>query len=512
MPSIVRFGSRERTHDEVKARARRAAAGFSGLGVGPGDVVATILRNDTPFLEATLAAGYLGAYLTPLNWHATADEAAYILADCDPNAVVIHADLLPRYEEQLAGRKVFVVEPPAELLNVYGLSPAGSGWEGAHQAWDAFIESNADIEPAPVEAPGAMIYTSGTTGHPKGVRRAPPTAEEAARLREVVGALFGTADANPSQLVALAAAPLYHSTPNAWTPHFFNIGATLIIHDRFDAESMLREIERSRVTHLLAVPTMFVRLLKLPADVRSRYDVSSLRFVMHGAAPCPPDIKRAMIEWWGPVIWEHYGGTETGAVTLCDSREWLANPGTVGRAFLDSELAILDEQGKPVPPRVIGEVACRRFTVADFTYNKDPGKREKADRDGLVSLGDHGYLNDDGFLFLSGRSAEVVISGGVNIYPAEIEAELIKMSGVADCAVFGIPDEEFGESLCAFVQPQADANLTADKVREYLRPKVSSYKLPKRVEIRQELPREDSGKIFKRKLREPFWAEAGRAI
>ena len=381
MPSIVRFGSRERTHDEVKARARRAAAGFSGLGVGPGDVVATILRNDTPFLEATLAAGYLGAYLTPLNWHATADEAAYILADCDPNAVVIHADLLPRYEEQLAGRKVFVVEPPAELLNVYGLSPAGSGWEGAHQAWDAFIESNADIEPAPVEAPGAMIYTSGTTGHPKGVRRAPPTAEEAARLREVVGALFGTADANPSQLVALAAAPLYHSTPNAWTPHFFNIGATLIIHDRF--------------------------------DVRSRYDVSSLRFVMHGAAPCPPDIKRAMIEWWGPVIWEHYGGTETGAVTLCDSREWLANPGTVGRAFLDSELAILDEQGKPVPPRVIGEVACRRFTVADFTYNKDPGKREKADRDGLVSLGDHGYLNDDGFLFLSGRSAGVGRSGGV---------------------------------------------------------------------------------------------------
>jgi long-chain acyl-CoA synthetase len=260
------------------------------------------------------------------------------------------------------------------------------------------------------------------------------------------------------------------------------------------------------------VPIMFNRLLKLPEDIRRKYDTSSLKFVVHAAAPVSPPIKRAMIEWWGPVINEYYGATETGMVVFCDSEEWLAHPGTVGKAIPEADVRVIDEKGNALKAREIGEVVARVKAIADFTYHGDDKKRRESEKAGLIAPGDIGYFDEDGYLYLCDRAKDMVISGGVNIYPAEIEAELHKMHGVADCAIFGIPDDEYGEAICAVVQPQPGATLTEIDVKTYLRAHVAGYKVPKRIEFARDLPREDSGKIFKRKLREPFWEGKERRI
>jgi long-chain acyl-CoA synthetase len=260
------------------------------------------------------------------------------------------------------------------------------------------------------------------------------------------------------------------------------------------------------------VPTMFVRLLALPDAVRQRHDLSSLVHVMHVGAPCPPHIKHAMLDWWGPVITEHYGSTEVGAVTLCSAQEWLAHPGTVGRTIAGTTVVVLDAQGQPLPAGESGEICCVREGQPDFSYHGDDGKRQKSARGRLVATGDVGYFDQDGFLHLNGRASDMIIFGGTNIYPAEIETELMKLPGVADCAVFGIPDDDYGEQVCAFVQPAAGARLDAEAILGGLRSHLASYKRPRRIEVVDSLPREDTGKIFKRKLREPFWAGAGRSI
>ena len=275
---------------------------------------------------------------------------------------------------------------------------------------------------------------------------------------------------------------------------------------------MLQLIEKHRVTHIHMVPIMFNRLLKLPDAVKTKYDLSSLKFIIHAAAPVSPPIKRAMIEWWGPVINEYYGSTEVGIVVFCDAEQWLAHPGTVGKPLPESDVRVVDASGNTLAPREIGEVLARTRTIADFTYHKDDQKRRDSEKAGLIAPGDVGYFDEDGFLYLCDRAKDMVISGGVNIYPAEIEAELHKMPGVADCAVFGIPDEEFGEGLCAVIQKQPGVELRADDVKAYLRAHVAGFKVPKKIEFMAELPREDSGKIFKRKLREPYWEGLERRI
>jgi long-chain acyl-CoA synthetase len=305
---------------------------------------------------------------------------------------------------------------------------------------------------------------------------------------------------------------MYHSAPNAYGLAAGRLGATVILQARFDPEELLRLIETHRVTHLHMVPIMFHRLLKLPAEVRARYDLSSLRFVVHAAAPCPAPVKRAMIEWWGPVINEYYGATETGPVVFCTSEDWLAHPGTVGKALPEADVRVIDPEGRALPAREIGEVVGRLRQIADFTYHGDDQKRREAEKVGLIAPGDVGYFDEDGFLYLCDRAKDMIISGGVNIYPAEIEAELMKMPGVADCGVFGIPDEEFGEAVCAAVQPSPGVDITQADVRAFLRGCVAGYKVPKRVDFHAALPREDSGKIFKRKLREPFWEGLDRQI
>jgi long-chain acyl-CoA synthetase len=298
----------------------------------------------------------------------------------------------------------------------------------------------------------------------------------------------------------------------AYTLSTVQVGGTVVFQPRFDAEELLALIERHRITHMHIVPTMFVRLLKLPGAVRRLYDVSSLEWVIHGAAPCPPEVKRAMIAWWGPVIHEYYGSTEAGLVTGSTSAEWLARPGTVGRPTRLAAVKVLDDGGGELPPLAIGTVYMRQGALTDFTYHKADLKRREMERDGFITCGDMGYLDGDGYLFLCDRKIDMVISGGVNIYPAEIEAVLVNLPGVQDCAVFGIPDPEFGEALAAFVQPQPGAQLTANLVREHLGKHLADYKVPRLVEFHGDLPREDSGKIFKRRLREPFWKDAGRQI
>jgi long-chain acyl-CoA synthetase len=257
---------------------------------------------------------------------------------------------------------------------------------------------------------------------------------------------------------------------------------------------------------------MFVRLLKLPEAVRRKYDVSSLKHVVHAGAPCPPEVKRAMIEWWGPIIHEYYGATESSAVVHSTSTDWLAHPGTVGRPHDNCQVRIYDAEGRQLPAGEIGEVYMRNFNVPDFTYNNMDAKRAEIARGELLTAGDVGYLNEQGFLFLCDRAKDMVISGGVNIYPAEIESVLHTMPEVLDCAVFGIPDEEYGEAVAAVIEPRPGATLTAQQVRDYLRQRMAGYKVPKLVEFGRDLPREDSGKIFKRKLRDPYWEKAGRRI
>ncbi len=510
-------GARELPLTELHDRAARAAAGFASLGVGRDDAVALMLRNDFAFCEASGGLGQLAAYPVPVNWHYTEDEADYLFRNCGAKVIVIHADLVEGVKAAFPdGVPVLVVPTPPEIAAAYGVDPARCVVPPGFQDWNEWVAGFAPHTGQLAEPPAAMIYTSGTTGRPKGVRRAPPTPAQSLASVEAIGLVFGLKNAivNPGseRMVTIIPGPVYHSAPNAYTGLAIRAGAELIFQPRFDPEDLLRLIERYKVTHIQMVPTMFVRLLKLPDEVRRRYDVSSLKHVVHAAAPCPPHVKRAMIEWWGPVINEYYGSTETGAVVFCTSREWLAHPGTVGRPMPGVELRILDENGNDVKQGEAGDLYARLVNGADFTYHGDDEKRRKSERDGLIGVGDIAYRDADGFVFLCDRRNNMVISGGVNIYPAEIEAELLKIPGVADGAVFGVPDDEFGEALCAVIQPAPGADLDAAYVKAELGRHLARYKIPKVVEFQAELPREDSGKIFTRKLRAPYWEKAGRAI
>ena len=338
--------------------------------------------------------------------------------------------------------------------------------------------------------------------------RTPASDEQRQAAQSLIGEIF---QLGPGERTVIPA-PMYHTAPNVYALAAAMRGMDMTLMKSFDAEQFLRIVAEQRVTVVQMVPTMFVRLLALPARVRARCDLSSLRWVVHAAAPCPVAVKRAMIDWLGPVVAEYYGGTETGPVTFCTSEQWLAHPGTVGRPLQGATIAILDADGHHLSTGQSGEVYMWLDVWPDFTYEGDQAKRRTAERDGLISCGDIGYLDADGYLYLNDRASDMVISGGVNIYPAEIEACVQAMQGVRDCAVFGIPDEEFGEVLAAHVEPQEGVELSADAVREHVRGRLAAYKTPRVVEFSHALPREDTGKIFKRRLRAPYWAGRERAI
>jgi long-chain acyl-CoA synthetase len=503
-------GDRRLSTNDLNLRAARAATGLDSIGVRPGDIIALFLRNDFPFFEASTAAGILGVYPTPVNWHATPEEARYILENSGAKALVIHSDLLAGIRAIIPeGVQIFTVPTPQEICAAYGV-PAQSVEPptGAHN-WSSWLEGFAPWSGELRPNPGTIIYTSGTTGNPKGVRRSPPNQEQADASLASLLAIFGFTTLPPDKIISVMTGPMYHSAPNAYGMVCARLGGTLHLEARFDPEELLQLIERHRITHIHMVPIMFNRLLKLPEEVKRKYDLSSLNFVVHAAAPCPAPVKRAMIEWWGPVINEYYGSTETGGVVFCTSEQWLSHPGTVGTPMPFADVRITDAEGNSLPAGEIGEVTARFLNIADFTYHKDDAKRQATAKVGLIATGDLGYFDKDGFLYLCDRSKDMIISGGVNIYPAEIEAVLHRMPGVADCAVFGIPDDEYGEAIHACVQALPGKQLNEEGVKSYLREHLSGFKVPRSVDFRAELPREDSGKIFKRKLREPFWA--GRA-
>ncbi len=511
--SGLQIGDRLIPQAEILDRAARAANGLAQLGVGAGDVVALYLRNDFAFHEASTAASQLGAYPTPVNWHNSPDEARYIFENSGAKAIVIHADLYHPIASAIPdGVPVFIVETRPEIAAAYSVPASLCGKPEGLDSWDDLIARNAPRAETVEAAPGTMIYTSGTTGHPKGVRRRPPNEAQRGVAMMLIGQVFGLFAAQGEPIVTVLTGPMYHSAPNAYGMVMFGAGARTILQPRFDPEGLLELIEKEKVTHLHMVPTMFVRLLKLPEEVMRKYDLSSLKFVVHAAAPCPVHVKQAMIEWWGPVINEYYGGTETSAVVFCNSEDWLKHPGTVGKAVSGAEIRVLGENGEDLETGGVGEIICKIPTMADFTYHGDDEKRARAEKKGLISLGDVGYLDADGFLYLCDRSKDMIISGGANIYPAEIEAELLKAPGVFDCAVFGIPDDEFGERVHAVVQVQPGAAVDEADLKAFLKERMASYKVPKAIDFAADLPREDSGKIFKRKLREPFWERAVRKI
>jgi long-chain acyl-CoA synthetase len=518
--SDIWSGDRHLNSDDLHLRIARAASGFASLGVEAGDGVALYLRNDFAFFEAGIGAGVLGAYPVAVNWHYTIDEARYLFEDAAVKVLVIHADLLAPIRAAIPpGVTVLVVPTPPEIQLAYGLADEACQVPAGAIDWNAWRDGFAPRAEPPAELPSAIIYTSGTTGRPKGVKRGAADPGQAAARARMLAQSYGftdyldaTSGKSMAEIVTAVVGPIYHSAPNAHANFSFRNGANITLTPRFDPEDLLALIQARRITHLNMVPIMFNRLLKLPEDVRRKYDLSSLRFVAHAAAPVSPPIKRAMIEWWGPVINEYYGSTEMGNVTFCTSDEWLAHPGTVGRVMPEALVRVIDKDGADAPPGVPGEVIGRQPGMGEFTYQNDPAKRRAMEKQGLITPGDIGYFDRDGFLYLCDRANDMIISGGVNIYPAEIEAELHKMPQVADCAVFGIPDEDYGEAVCAVVQLQPGLDVAEQEIRAHLRRHMAGYKVPKRVEFAIDLPREDSGKIFKRKLRAPFWEGQGRSI
>ncbi len=498
MTATILFQGQRTAPQVFEQGCQRAMSALRGAGVGPGDVVALMLRNHPLTLELMLAVRALGAQWCPVNWHFKTDEVAYILADSGAAVFIVDSALLAGLPGlSLQGLQTWVV--PAEAG---GAAPAGL------PSWPALRDASSAQEHAPEPLRGAMFYTSGTTGRPKGIQRAAATPEQAAQGQAVMRHVLGF---EPG-MRALVSAPMYHSAPNSYAIGAAQEAELLVLETRFDAERTLALIAEHQISHAYLVPTMYVRLLRLPADVRQRHDLSSMRYVASTGSPCPPDVKRAMIAWWGPVIHEAYGSSELGYMTRLDSAQALRKPGSAGAPLAGVTLAILDDDGVAQPSGRAGSIYVHQPAFADFTYIGNDASRQRMERGGLKTLGDVGYLDEDGFLFIVDRAADMVISGGVNIYPAEIEAVLQAMPGVADCAVFGVPDTEFGEALMAAVQPEPGAQVDTAAVQAFLKARLADYKVPRQVVLHAQLPREDTGKVFKRKLREPYWAGLARRV
>jgi long-chain acyl-CoA synthetase len=495
-------GDRYLSATALEVNAARAASALHSAGVWQGDFVALLLRNDFAFFEATFGAALLGATTVPMNWHMSDEEIAYVLDDCEAKVLIAHSDLLTESVLALCGgREVIAVQTPQEIAGAFGICSescvaprAVPEWYQWLSAFDPWRE-----EARPLSNP--MFYTSGTTGMPKGVLRKAVAPEIAARAMARSASAWGLEGGG---IRAIMTGPLYHSAPNAYGLGIVRRGGLLVLQPRFDAEETLELIQRYRISHLHMVPTMFVRLLKLPEEVKAGYDLSSLKHVAHGAAPCPREVKEQMIDWWGPVIYEYYAMTETGIISVCDSKQWLLHPGTVGCAAEGVDIRIVDDEGRNCDTGTPGQICASSETTPYVAYHRAEKKTEELRLGNYIATGDIGHLDEDGFLYISDRISDMVISGGVNIYPAEIEKVMVSMPSIRDCAVFGVPDSEFGERLVSVVETSEP--LTSDSMGAYLRERLSGYKVPREFLVMDHLPREDSGKIKKRLLKEAFLA------
>jgi long-chain acyl-CoA synthetase len=500
--AVVAPDGREVTFGEMLAAANRLVHGLRALGLAPGDGVATLLPNGVEMVALYFAATQAGWYITPINHHLAGPEVAYIANDCGAKAIVVHE----RFAE--------VAEAAAKELETPPEGRFAVGEVAGFRPLEELTDGQPDDLPADRQAGAPMHYTSGTTGRPKGVRRAlHPIAPEvqAGGIANFLG-MFGIRPGDGH--VHICCSPLYHTAVLLFASTSLHIGHPVVLMDRWEPEAMLRLIDRYRVTTTHMVPTQFHRLLALPDEVKDRYDVSSLRAMVHAAAPCPPEIKRRMLAWWGPTIWEYYAATEGGG-TIVSPQEWLERPGTVGKAWPNSEVRILDESGAQLPTGTVGTVYMKLPEAAGFEYHKDKAKTEGSRRDGFFTVGDVGELDDAGYLFLRDRKSDMIISGGVNIYPAEIEAAFLTHPKVGDVAVFGIPHEDWGEEIKAVVEPAAGVEpgeaLTGELLA-HCRQHLGKFKIPKSIDYTDEMPRDPSGKLFKRKLRDPYWTGRERAI
>lgn len=507
-PAVI-YGNGEtvETYGELEQRSRRLVHRFREWGLEPGDCVAVLLGNDDVFFDLFWACHRAGLYFTPVNWHLQRDEVEYIVDNCDAKAFVAHA----RFGEVAAAAAQAV---PRLVVS----ASVGGAIPGFRSLEDELSKAPADA-PLEEELEGSvMLYSSGTTGRPKGVRRPLPRvpAGDPQTVIASVGlmGLFGMKEGD----VYLSPAPLYHAAPLVFASTQHRIGATSVIMRRFDPEEALRIIQDQRVTTSQWVPTHFKRLLSLPEEVRKRYDVSSLRVAVHAAAPCPVAVKEAMIEWWGDAIVEYYAGTEGGG-TLIRAQEWLAHKGSVGRHWSGGRIHILDEEGREIEePYREGAIYFEAppDPAARFAYYKDEQKTAGTYRGDLFTLGDIGYLDPDGYLYLTDRQSNMIISGGVNIYPQETENLLVTHPKVYDVAVIGVPNDDLGEEVKAVVVPAPGCEpgpALEEELIRFCREHIAHYKCPRTIDFVTELPRTETGKMQKRKLRDRYWeGHAGRLV
>ncbi|MBV9252699.1 MAG: AMP-binding protein [Actinobacteria bacterium] len=486
-PAVILEPSGTRiTFKQLDESSNRLAHFLRDASLGIGDHFSLLAENHPRYLEVATAGERTGLYYTPVNSHLTPDEVAYILQNSHSRVLVTTSKL--RSVAEAAAATAGCVEHILDLDDNYD---------------DAL--SKFPTTPIADERLGmGMFYSSGTTGQPKGIKRPIPNLPPDADIPQeaMLNVLYGVAEGD----VYLSPAPLYHTAPLGFSQVLLRMGLTIVVLERWDAELALRAIQDHGVTFAQFVPTMFVRLLKLPTETREKYDLSSLRMAVHAAAPCPVPVKQQMIDWWGPIIAEYYGGTEGNGLTYLTAEEWLKHPGSVGKPLLGRPV-ILDEDGNEVPT---GEVGTVYFADGpDFEYHEDPAKTAAAGvGTGRSTLGDVGYVDDEGYLFLTDRKAHMIIAGGANIYPQEVENVLVMHPAVADVAVFGVPDEDMGEQVKAVVEvaagvtpgPELEAELIA-----YARERIAHYKCPKSVDFTDALPRLDTGKLYKQKLKEQYW-------
>ena len=485
------------SYAELERRSVRLAHVLHDAGLRPGDVVALLTENNLRAFEVYWAAMRSGLYITAVNFRLKPDEVAFIVDDCGATALIVSA-------EQAATAEAIIGQTAKVTLRL-----AFGGPVIGHAAYEETI-AEASAVPFDDQPYGAtMLYSSGTTGRPKGVR--PPlsgaqVSEPGEALVTSASQFFGV----NTETVYLSPGPIYHAAPLRWSGAVQALGGTVVMMKKFDAEQALRAIGERHVTHAQFVPTMFVRMLRLPPEARDRYDISSLRVALHAAAPCPVEVKQQMIGWWGPILVEYYAGTESNGMTVIDSATWLRRPGSVGQAVLGTlRICADDDDGTELPAGEIGGVYFERDAVP-FAYHNDPDQTRAAQHPrhpAWTTLGDVGYLDEDGFLFLTDRKAFMIISGGVNIYPQEIENVLALHPAVCDVAVIGVPDPEMGESVAAFIQPAADAVRGPELAKEivtFVKSKIAGFKAPRVVRFVDDLPRTETGKLLKSELKAKY--------
>ncbi|MBO6704112.1 MAG: AMP-binding protein [Pseudomonadales bacterium] len=483
------------------------------VGLKTGDAFSVVSGNRREYIEAFAAAAHGGWLLVPINWHLVPEEVAYVLADSGSKAMLVDARFIELGEQTLEHPD----RPNLDAVVIMG-SEADTFAEEAisFHTYEGFLADQDDSEPENQALGGPMFYTSGTTGHPKGVKSAlSQTGAPVETLKLIGDGISGMLSIEPGGR-SLLVGPIYHSAQWAFSFLPLLAGASIVMRHKFDAAETVRLIDQEQITNTHLVPTQFTRMLRLEEDKKAAYQGNSLKVVWHGAAPCPPEIKRQMIEWWGPVVNEYYGSTEGAIVTTVTAEEWLERPGTLGKPTPITEIIVVKEDGSRAEAGESGSLYVRNLMGSDFEYHNDPEKTEKAHLEpGVYTFGDIGYLDEDGYLYMSDRKIDMIISGGVNIYPAEIEAVLISHSAVLDAAVFGIPNDEFGEEVKAAVElavgvepsPELEEDLIAH-CREHL----AGFKTPKSVDFEASLPRHPTGKLLKRLLRDKYWEGTGRTI